>query len=161
RRKTCLVRQITFRALPGIRRADLDVFRRNCSAVVRHAAHTVIQLPLRRTWDEIAAEVDESKSRTITAKKWISLPDRGLVFTIMAAARANIGWISCSLSLATQFQATGMMTSVYSLLPGGSTAQTLNVTGRKLISADTTFTIADFATAKGSGGYGNCRASQA
>src|SRR5262249_49909412 len=103
----------------------------------------------------------ESKSRTITAKKWISLPDRGLVFTIMAAARANIGWISCSLSLVTQFQATGMMTSVYSLLPGGSTAQTLNVTGRKLISADTTFTIADFATAKGSGGYGNCRASQA
>src|SRR5262249_4018677 len=54
-----------------------------------------------------------------------------------------------------------MMTSAYSLLPGASTAQTLNVTERKLTSADTTFTIAGFATAQGSGGYGNCRASQA
>src|SRR5262245_60623397 len=61
----------------------------------------------------------------------------------------------------TQFQATGATTSDGSLLPGNSTAQMVNVTGRKLISADTTFTIAGFARAKGSGGYGNCQASQA
>ena len=37
--KTCLVSQTTFRALSGIRRTDLDVFWRNRSALVRHAAH--------------------------------------------------------------------------------------------------------------------------
>jgi hypothetical protein len=37
----------------------------------------------------------------------------------------------------------------------------VNVTGPKLTSADTTFTIVAFEMARGSGGYGNCRASRA
>src|SRR5262245_27318971 len=36
-----------------------------------------------------------------------------------------------------------------------------NATGQKLISADTTFTIAGFARAKESGDYGSCHANQA
>ena len=47
------------------------------------------------------------------------------------------------------------------VLPGGSTAQTVNVTGRRLTSARTRFTIADFARAKGFGDYGNCLTRQA
>src|SRR5882672_12952537 len=52
-------------------------------------------------------------------------------------------------------------TSANSSLPGGSTAQTVNVTGRRLTSARTRFTIAGFARAKGFGDYGNCLTSQA
>src|SRR6185312_9495746 len=52
-------------------------------------------------------------------------------------------------------------TSANSSLRGSSTAQTVNVTGRRLTSADTTFTIADFARAKGFGDYGNCLTSPA
>ena len=40
-------------------------------------------------------------------------------------------------------------TSANSSLPGGSTAQTVNVTGRRLTSARTRFTIAGFREGKG------------
>src|SRR6266446_4226516 len=51
--------------------------------------------------------------------------------------------------------------SANSLLAAASTSQIVNVTGRRLTSTDTTFTIAAFARVKGSGGYGNWRASPA
>ena len=43
----------------------------------------------------------------------------------------------------------------------GLMTQRVNVTGRRLTSARTTFTTAGFARAKGSGDYGNCLTSQA
>src|SRR5436190_5730657 len=52
-------------------------------------------------------------------------------------------------------------TSANSSLLVVSARQTASVTGRRLTSADTTFTIADFARAKGFGDYGNCLTSQA
>src|SRR5262245_3315069 len=55
----------------------------------------------------------------------------------------------------------GMTTSASLLLWGDSTAQTGNVTGPKLTSTDTMFTIADYARARVSGDYGNCLTSQA
>src|SRR5262245_170447 len=94
-------------------------------------------------------------------QKWISPPARGLVFTITAAARANTGWTWYSPSLITPFQATGATTSDSSWLLDISTKRVSSVTGPRLTSADTTFTTADSARAKGFGDYGNCRASQA
>src|SRR5438552_16825385 len=52
-------------------------------------------------------------------------------------------------------------TSANSSLLVVSARQTASVTGRRLTSADTTFTIADFARAKGFGDYGNCLTNQA
>src|SRR5215510_5395982 len=60
-----------------------------------------------------------------------------------------------------QFQVKGTTTSASSLLQGGSTTQTVNVTGPRLTSADTTFTIAGFAKAKEFGDYGNSQTNQA
>ena len=54
----------------------------------------MIQLQLQPYVGWSRAVVDESESRTSTVRKWISLQGRGLVFTITAGARANIGWIS-------------------------------------------------------------------
>jgi hypothetical protein len=54
-----------------------------------------------------------------------------------------------------------MMISANSLLLAVSTRPMVSVIGRKPIWVRTMFTIAGFARARGSGDYGNCRASQA
>src|SRR4029450_2396749 len=72
-RKTCLVSQTTLWTLSRIRRADLDVFWQNRSALVRNAAQPIVRLRgqpyVQRTR---ALEVDDTKSGTSTVRNGLS-----------------------------------------------------------------------------------------